>query len=112
MGQESDPKRMSWASLGDLSSRRGDVVDDVEGLADAEILVTDEGHGRGSRGGGGAFERPKAKSGLEEAESSRWGRSVWEDVLAVCFGLFGSCGGGFCRRGKGGVGRRSESLSK
>lgn len=47
-------------SLGDLRSRWGDVVDDVEGLADAEILITDEGHGRGSRGEGVAFERPKA----------------------------------------------------
>ncbi|KAJ0151822.1 Uncharacterized protein HZ326_5736 [Fusarium oxysporum f. sp. albedinis] len=32
----------------------------LTGLAEAEIFVTDEAHGRRSRGEGGAFNRPKA----------------------------------------------------
>lgn len=67
------PKNASSFCLVDQCGR-GDVVGDVESLAEAEILVTDEAHGRGSRGGCCAFERPKAKSSGVEAESSRRGK--------------------------------------
>jgi hypothetical protein len=44
------------------SRRRRDDVDDVGRLAEAEIFVTDEAHGRRSRGGIGAFEETKGES--------------------------------------------------
>jgi hypothetical protein len=48
----------------------------VGGLAEAEIFVTDEAHGRRSRGEGGAFKRPKA--GRVEERLSSW------EVLKRC----------------------------
>ena len=49
------------------SDGRGDRVDDVGRLAEAEIFVTDEAHGRRSRGEDGAFFETKGRSsfGLE-----------------------------------------------
>jgi len=59
-------KKNRLKTLGDLSSgasgRRRDGVDDVAGLAQAEISVTDEVDGLESRGGAGAFEDDQRQS--------------------------------------------------
>lgn len=51
---------------GDLNEWRGADVDDVEDFSEGEILVTDEGNGCESRGGGFAFETTKGKSELRQ----------------------------------------------
>lgn len=56
-----------------LSAWRRADVDDVEGLSDGEILVTDEVCGRESRGGGRAFEKTKGGSNIGWRDTARSG---------------------------------------
>lgn len=62
MLSESDKTKRSWNLGGGGSSRRRDDVDNVGRLLEAEIFVTDEAHGRRSRGEGGAFAKTKGGS--------------------------------------------------
>lgn len=55
----------------ELSGRWREDVDDVEGLSDGEILITDEVYGRESRGDGFAFEKTKGESGFGEDDRNR-----------------------------------------
>lgn len=65
-GPEPGTKKNRLKTLGDLSSgasgRRRDGVDDVAGLARAEISVTDEVGGLEGRGEAGAFEDDQRQS--------------------------------------------------
>lgn len=59
----------------DLNGWRGADVDDVEDFSEGEILVTDEGNGRESRGERFAFETTKGESELgQEVQSGRSAR--------------------------------------
>jgi hypothetical protein len=60
-------------SLGDLS-RWWKGVDDVEGFAEAEILVRHEVHGRGSRSRVSAFEKTKGSRAKRWCDTSSRGR--------------------------------------
>ena len=60
---------------------RWNSVDNVRRLSKAKIFVTDEAHGRRSRGGIGAFDRPKAN---QEGIVERLGLN--KGVFFVVFG--------------------------
>ena len=67
-GEKESSSGASGLLNSDLNGWRGSDVDDVEDFSEGEILVTDEGNGRESRGGGFAFETTKGKSELRREE--------------------------------------------